>query len=293
MIVGKVNTDRYPCDGGGTADVYIGRLRRDGTTLKVAVKALRFYKGGDAVTTDTAIYPEALFWYSLRHSRIVPLLGVSRTTFNPPRTCLVSPWLDNGNITQYMRRETTVDPIILLCQAADGLLYIHSRHFVHSDVKPENILINDDGHACLSDDLGFTSVSASRALSGLVCRRGGTTRTMAPELFEYTTTLSDNTVARFPVSIASDVYAFGMTIYEVISRTTAFHGTHDHAIIKQVLDGKRPQRPNPPASHLISDDIWELIRRCWAQDLNVRCKMSDVLGTLTDIQSREAISIYS
>jgi len=238
------------------------------------------------------MYGEALFWYSLKHPRILTLLGVSRTTFDPPRTCLISPWMNNGNVLQYMKgkREVPADPLILLLQAAEGLIFIHTQHFVHGDIKTENILVNDDGQACLSD-LGFTSVSASRALSGLDCMRGGTTRTMAPELFEYTTTLNVNTVSRFPFSRASDVYAFGITMYEVISRASAFQGIHDHAIIKQVLDGKRPLRPDSLASYPICDDVWELIQRCWAQDPNGRCKMSDVLSALTEIQSREAITV--
>ena len=125
----------------------------------------------------------------------------------------------------------------------------------------ENILINDVGDACLSD-LGFTSVSASRALSGLLCMRGGTTRAMAPELFNYFSEHRVDNVSRFPASRTTDVYAFGMTIYEVpwlfrriltfrlysiyqvVSRSTTFNDTYDPGICKRVLNGERPLRPH-------------------------------------------------
>ena len=56
MILGKVHADLFPCDGGGASDVYNGRLRHDERSPKVAVKALRFYKGSDSRTIDTVCF---------------------------------------------------------------------------------------------------------------------------------------------------------------------------------------------------------------------------------------------
>ncbi len=76
-----------------------------------------------------------MLWRQLRHPHILPFYGVIKDLF-PNRLCIVSPWMDHGNIMAYVKthpgRETTER---LLYQAAMGMDYLHSLKILHGDIK--------------------------------------------------------------------------------------------------------------------------------------------------------------
>ena len=119
---------------------------------------------------------------------------------------------------------------------------------------------------------------------------GLSTRWTAPEILSERTTPSR----------LGDVYSFGMVMIEVCcDRATArlsqvnhrfiffpckaFTGTHpfdDHSslmAVAAVMDGRRPARPTNPT---LTDDLWELLQRCWSQDPYKRPRMLGVLLAL-------------
>lgn len=89
---------------------------------------------------------------------------------------------------------------------ASGLAYLHDQSIIHGDVKADNVLVSDGGVPKLCDFGLSKAVDSSRSRSA---SQIGTLRHMSPERL-----LSTITMAR---TKASDVYAFGMTIYEVRS----------------------------------------------------------------------------
>lgn len=107
-----------------------------------------------------------------------------------------------------------------MIQVAEALAFIHSRKFTHGDIKgvsdditqwhranvPQaNVLINSEKSACITD-MGLVSISASNAFATThKALSAGSARWMAPELL-----LDD-----IPRNYSSDVYAYGMTLYEV------------------------------------------------------------------------------
>ncbi|KAG8922871.1 hypothetical protein FRC01_013501 [Tulasnella sp. 417] len=97
---------------------------------------------------------------------------------------------------------TVDDEVIRLCETSDAVDYLHSENIIHGDIKSTNILINASGHILLCDFGLSKSITdqTSTALKG-----AGTPRWQSPELW-------DNAAKTF----ASDVYAFSMTIVEVM-----------------------------------------------------------------------------
>lgn len=121
----------------------------------------------------------------------------------------------------------------LLAPALDGLLAAHAAGLVHRDIKPTNILIRPDGKAVLAD-FGLARADGDPGLS-LTGEPLGTPHYMAPEQAH---------AAQHGVDERTDVYAFGVTLYELLSGQRPFVGDS----IIEVLDAIRFQRPRPLAS---------------------------------------------
>ena len=141
-----------------------------------------------------------------------------------------------------------------------------------------NILIDRNGHARLAD-FGFLTIvsdpvnpTASSSLTTI----GGTVRWMSPELLDP---------ERFypkhgrPTK-ESDCYAFGMVIYEVLSGQAPFAPFSVMVVMRKVIDGERPERPEGAVGLWFTDDLWETIYMCWGTQPRSRPSVDTVLGHL-------------
>jgi serine/threonine protein kinase/WD40 repeat protein len=121
-------------------------------------------------------------------------------------------------------------------QAADGLEHAHRRGVVHRDVKPSNLLLDEQGVLWVTD-FGLARQADDPALthSGALV---GTPRYMSPEQAEAT---------RRPVDRRSDVYSLGATLYELVTRRPPFTGATPLDVLLQVLerDPVRPRKLDP------------------------------------------------
>lgn len=97
-------------------------------------------------------------------------------------------------------------------QIASALDYLHgcTPPIVHGDIKGGNILIDDDGQACVTD-FGISTIAETTGLTSRTI--AGTLRYMAPELIYD---VPGHGRSRF-VTRESDVWAFGMTMFEVLT----------------------------------------------------------------------------
>lgn len=66
-------------------------------------------------------YKEAVLWKRLAHKNILPLLGVSRDV---AEFCLVSPWMKNGTIVEYVRNNPQANPLGLVCTPSNGCIVL-------------------------------------------------------------------------------------------------------------------------------------------------------------------------
>ncbi|KAG8724263.1 hypothetical protein FRC09_020551 [Ceratobasidium sp. 395] len=109
---------------------------------------------------------------------------------------MVSPWMENGNLMTYIKRNSSVNRYQLCTEVAQGLAYLHKREMVHGDLKAANVLISDRGVAMLTD-FGNAILSLSTV------QFGGTEtgcKISAPELM----------MESGKHSRPADVYALGM-----------------------------------------------------------------------------------
>ena len=138
-----------------------------------------------------------------------------------------------------------------------------------------NILINQNGHACLADFSLVTIASDPKIVTPLYTA-GGMLQWMSPELIDPE---SFNLTESRPTK-ESDCYALGMVIYEVLSGQTPFAPSRGLPIILKVMGGERPKRPQGKEGALFTDDLWRTLQYCWKTDPDKRVDAKVVLQCL-------------
>ncbi|KDQ16034.1 hypothetical protein BOTBODRAFT_97408, partial [Botryobasidium botryosum FD-172 SS1] len=102
---------------------------------------------------------EAKVWSQLRHPNVLPFLGLCTLTSVP---YLISPWMENGHVLDYVQTNPDADRVCLLAQVADGLEYLHNLEpepVIHGDLRGPNILISPSGDARIAD-FGLSELKA-------------------------------------------------------------------------------------------------------------------------------------
>ncbi|EEB91416.1 hypothetical protein MPER_10225, partial [Moniliophthora perniciosa FA553] len=106
---------------------------------------------------------EAIVWRQLRHPNILPCLGLYYLDRSQERICLVSPWMENGNLVQFLRDSPrdSGNHLQLMHDIASGLSHLHGLKIIHGDLKGLNILVTQSHRACIAD-FGLSHVADSQ-----------------------------------------------------------------------------------------------------------------------------------
>jgi len=278
IISGVEQRDEHATFCGGFGDVF--RAMYQGKP--VALKHMRRFQATDQRDIRRKFCREALVWQRLRHPYIVPLIGIDTDSF-PSSLCMVSPWMQNGTVIKYLSgvrdeaRQSIVDRLIR--EIAQGLAFLHDQNVVHGDLRGSNILVDDDGHASLTD-FGLTVLSDATTQTH---QGAGSVRWMAPE------TLNPNAcgLEDYKRTSASDIYAFACVCLELYTGFPPFHDAvlYDAPVILQVMAGERP--PRPPGN-LIPEHIWTMMRQCWAHNYADR---PSILGIVLELMRHEPLIV--
>ncbi|KAH7925413.1 kinase-like protein [Leucogyrophana mollusca] len=221
---------------------------------------------------------EAVLWRQLSNPHVLPFLGVHHCPEKPLYVGLVSPWMDNGNVLQYLEKNPQADRKPLLLDVARGIHYLHSFEppIVHGDLKGANVLITSSFRACVADFglctlvqdalVRFTPTKSAYSIGSMVY--------MAPELVLQE---NDQEGKPLPKSLASDMYSLGCTFYEMFVGRPQFCGMSYPQLLMAHIEHHRPPRP------LITelDDLtWDLINWCCHEDPPARPRAYDVVQSL-------------
>jgi len=264
VLKGVQRIGEYPVARGSFGEVWKGTYEGK----LIAVKVLHVYEKSDLVRLLKKFTGEAVIWKQLRHDNILPFQGVYHLDDSRSRACLVSPWMENGNIRQFLGRHPEQHCVSLVVDIAQGLAYLHDMKpcVIHGDLKGVNILITPECRACLAD-FGLSTArdfqASSKGVVSTAMSSGGTLRWMAPELID----VQSDPEGHGHISPASDVYAFACVCYEIFANDIPFHEIEqDWAVVPSVVRGERPSRPIGTLSEIrgLDDRLWGLISVCWA-----------------------------
>jgi len=273
---------------GGFSEVYRGKCNDHSIyNGPVAIKVLRGVHTDPTVleVTTRRVNRETKVWNLLSHDNILPFLGVCNKIARSP--ALISPLCKFGNIRNYLKAYPDVDKHNLAKGVASGLEYLHSLDVVHGDMKPENVLVDDNGVVRLCD-FGRSRIITRR---GFTTAFAGTFRWMAPELFviplgSSKSQLGEDEGEAAPSSndltTKTDVFGFAMVALEIITGREPFHHIDDEmTVIFRVKLGERPQAKRYGSPNII---LWALLQECWSQQPDLRPGMSDIVKRLKELK---------
>jgi len=267
----------------GYSDVFKALLQdHDGF---VVIKVIRGTKPGDEIeqqtpdpgseTSETSsdrarrrFRREGRLWPQLVHPNVLPCLGCWFDENPDAVPGLVSPFCKSGNAFNYAngKPEARLDLII---GTAKGLEFLHSKGVIHGDMKGRNVLVDDLGIARVTD-FGFSRVLEQ---SGYTTDLSATSVYMAPELMGVPEGEPEMPV----VTQASDVYAFGMVVLELLTGKPPWYGYPPCNVLLRVAQGQRPVRHKYGT---LGDTQWDLMQDCWAHKSAERPAMVQIVPRL-------------
>jgi eukaryotic-like serine/threonine-protein kinase len=263
--------DRYEMQDaigrGGMATIYRAVDLRMGRT--VAVKILREVYSSDPKFV-TRFQREARAASLLQHPNIVQVFDYGQSGDN---YYIVMEFVDGTDLRRYLKRHGKLSnerTVTIARDVALGLGAAHKRGIVHRDVKPQNIMLNDEDLVKLTD-FGIASVYKDAGAERLTTTGMtlGTVQYYAPEQAQGEV-----------VTPAADIYALGIVMYEMLTGRPPFDGDTPVAVAMKHIQ-EQPERPSTynPA---IVPGLERIIMRCLEKDPRDRFRDGDALAYALD-----------
>ncbi|WP_285250993.1 Stk1 family PASTA domain-containing Ser/Thr kinase [Pseudarthrobacter sp. fls2-241-R2A-168] len=249
-MVGTLVDNRYAIQSrlarGGMSTVYVAtdqRLERD-----VALKVLHPHLSADESFLGR-LGREAKAAARLSHPHVVGVLdqGTDHHT-----AYLVMEYIKGHTLRDVINSKGALPPrlaLALIDPVVEGLGAAHAAGFIHRDVKPENVLIADDGRIKIGDFGLARAVTTSTSTGALL----GTVAYLSPEL-----------VLGKPADARSDVYSVGIMLYEMLTGQQPFTGEVPIQVAYQHVNGT----VGPPSALVpgLAAEVDELVQWCTSND---------------------------
>ncbi|MFL5864343.1 MAG: Stk1 family PASTA domain-containing Ser/Thr kinase [Solirubrobacteraceae bacterium] len=255
---------------GGMADVFLAEDQQLGR--KVALKLLhhRFSEDPDFVERFRR---EAQAAAGLQHPNVVSVYD--RGSFDDTYYIAME-YLPGRSLKQLIREEAPLDPlraIDITIQILKAARFAHRRGVIHRDLKPHNVIVDDSGHAKVTD-FGIARAGASDMTeTGSIM---GTAQYLSPEQAQG-----------HPVSAASDLYSVGVVLYEMLTGRVPFEAESAVTIaLKHVSESPiPPSRFNPTIPAELEQTV------LWVLNKNAADRPADADQLITVLEHcREAIA---
>ncbi|BDC49167.1 hypothetical protein F183_A14830 [Bryobacterales bacterium F-183] len=247
--VGKYQLEEYL--GGGMAEVY--RAVDCVLHRTVAFKVLSRNSRADSSVRQRFLM-EARLGSQVSHPNIVRTLDYSEEGDAP---YLVLEFLRGHSLGKVISDQAAgnwQNRVRIAIDAAKALEHIHSLGIIHRDIKPDNIHVDEKGAVRLIDFGIAKADDLSMTQPGMVI---GTPFYMPPEQ-----------VRGVPANARTDIYAFGLVLYELLGSIRARRATTMQLLLEEIMN--QPVSMVPLVEAGVPEGLLELIERCAAQDPNLR-----------------------
>jgi serine/threonine-protein kinase len=238
-MIGDVIDERYELVGlvgsGGMSSVY--KAHDQLLERNVALKVLHPHYGDDAEYVER-FRREARAVAQLSHPNIVTVIDRGEADGHQ---FIVFELIDGENLKELIGRTGPLPverAVELAVAVAAGLTFAHEHGLVHRDVKPQNVLLNGDGEAKVTDFGIARSLDVERGM------------TQTGTVLGSSSYLSPEQASGKPVTVATDVYSLGVVLYELLTAEVPFPGDNFVAVAMKHLNEPPPdileRRPDVP-----------------------------------------------
>lgn len=228
---------------GGFSEVWLAEDMKAGIDV-----AIKIYAPGTGLgTTGSAVFRnEFSLVFNLNHSN---LLRPTYFDIEDNMPYLVMPYIRRGSVNKLVGRMAESDMWRLIHDVASGLAYLHSMEVIHQDIKPDNIMVADDGNYLITDfGVSTRARSTLRKSVNNTSDGAGTRAYMAPERFSS---------EPLPVK-ANDIWSLGATAFELMTGDVPF------GEMGGVLEKGGAEIPTIYGDY--SDELKTLVESCLAKE---------------------------
>ncbi|AVK76566.1 serine-threonine kinase [Pandoravirus neocaledonia] len=271
-------TEATVLGAGGYGVVY--RTAWRGTDVAVKIMSSDA-NGATSSEARRAFADEVRVMCALRHPNVVLFMAACT---RPPKMCIVMEYMALGSLYDLLHNELVPEVphalvVKMAYQAAKGMHFLHSSGVVHRDLKSLNLLLDAKWNVKVSD-FGLTRFKSDLARAAGGDAAQGTVQWLAPEVLEDTADVD---------YMQADVYAFGIVLWEMATRSEPYAGMSPASIAVSVIrDDVRPPLPT-----LAPADYVALVQECWHRDPVMRPAFVDIQRRLTDAIKHDASSSSS
>jgi beta-lactam-binding protein with PASTA domain/predicted Ser/Thr protein kinase len=241
---------------GGMADVYCAEDTQLGRNVALKLLYERFAEDSEFVERFRR---EASSAAGLQHPNVVQVFD--RGEWNGTYYIAME-YLHGRNLKQVVRDHGALDPTLavdLVIQILKAARFAHQRGIVHRDIKPHNVIVDDEGRAKVTD-FGIARAAASEMTeTGSIM---GTAQYLSPEQAQG-----------HPVDARSDLYSIGIVLYELLTGSPPFDAESTVTIaLKQVSEEPVPPMQLDPA---VSPALDAVVMRALRKDPDARFQDAD------------------
>ena len=257
--------------GGGMSRVFV--VFEEALERRVAVKVLPEHLA--ASVSVERFKREILLSAGLQHPHIVGVLSAGEAGGLP---FFVMPYVEGESLGACIARSGPLPvrrAVSIMNDVARALAYAHERGVVHRDIKPENILLA--GGAATVTDFGVAKAITSARRSGA---QGGTLTSAGTSLGTPLYMAPEQAAADPDVDHRADIYALGVTAYEMLTGAAPFAGLAPRALLtaRMSQDPPRPDAVRADVPRALAD----LVMRCLAREPSDRPQSADALLSALD-----------
>lgn len=255
---------------GEFGSVMEGRLSQpEGAPQKVAVKTMKLDNFSQREIEE--FLSEAACMKDFDHPNVIKLLGVciELSSLQVPKPMVILPFMKYGDLHSFLlRSRLEMAPqfvplqtlVKFMVDIALGMEYLSSRNFLHRDLAARNCMLRDDMTVCVAD-FGLSK----KIYSGDYYRQGRIAK--MPVKWIALESLADRVY-----TTKSDVWAFGVTMWEIATRgMTPYPGVQNHEIYEYLFHGQRLKKPED-----CLDELYEIMSECWRADPATRPTFSQL-----------------
>ena len=231
---------------GGMAIVFKAKEKQ--LDREVAIKVLPFSLAFDKEFVER-FQREARTSAKLEHPNIIPIYRVGKSG---RVIYFVMKFLRGKPLSSVLAARGSLPPLEIrkiLAEVARALAYAHKKEIVHRDIKPDNIMFDEHGHAVVTD-FGIAKAASGGKLTGTGMSIG-TPHYMSPEQAKAQ-----------PLDGRSDIYSLGVVAYQCLTGAVPFDGEDSFSIgYKHIME----EIPTPPIDTHDKRTLFEIIKKMMAK----------------------------